>query len=131
MFNPSNLTHETCSIAFPLMIIGLKSAGVFANEIRISLHFFSFSWNLFLPDFVTSSLTSSWILLAWFFATFSAIVVSSKYFHSSVLVTSISSTIKTKSHGPSLVPWGTPAGISPHSDLQSCPSLTLCLRFLR
>ena len=46
MFSPNNLTVDTTSIAFPLITIGAKSAADLANEIRSSLHFDSFSWNL-------------------------------------------------------------------------------------
>ena len=53
-------------------------------------------------------------------------VVSSTYFHmSKILGTDKSLIIKRKSHGPSLVPWGTPEDTLPHSERQSLPSLTL------
>ena len=49
----------------------------------------------------------------------------------SIAKMSMSLIIRTKSHSPSFVPWGTPAWIFLHSDLQSLPSFTLCLRDLR
>ena len=61
----------------------------------------------------------------------SAIIVSSTNFHRSVSATSISSIINKNSHSPKLVPWGTPAGMSLHSDLQLCASFVLCLWHLR
>jgi hypothetical protein len=39
--------------------------------------------------------------------------------------------ISRNSHGPNLVPCGTPEGTSPHSEKQSCESLTRCLRFVK
>ena len=57
----------------------------------------------------------------------SAMVVSSTNFQVAVLVTSISSIISRKSLGP----WGTPAGMFLHSDVQLCANLTLCLSCLR
>ena len=66
--------------------MGAKSAADLANEIRSSLHFDSFSWNLFWLDLAISSSTSDWIRLSSFLSTHSAIVVSSTYFHSSVLL---------------------------------------------
>ena len=47
IFRPNNLTVDTTSIAFPLITTGAKSAADLGNEIRTSLHFDSFSWNLF------------------------------------------------------------------------------------
>ena len=130
-FRPNNLTVDTTSIAFPLITMGAKSATDLANEIRSSLHFNSFSWNLFWLDLAISSSTSDWIWLSSFLSTHSAIVVSSTYFHSSVLLVLMSSIMRINSHGPSLVPLGTPVGSFLHSDEQSSPNLTLCVRSVR
>ena len=104
IFRPNNLTVDTTSIASPLITMGSKTAAGLVNEIRSSLHFDSFSWNLFWLDLVISSSTSDWIRLSFFLSTHSAIVVSSTYFHSSVLLVLISSIMRINSHGPSLVP---------------------------
>ena len=106
MVIPSNLAFHTTSIGFPLTIIGEKSGAHLAKDIRSYLHFDSFSWNLFVWYWVVISITASWILLVWFLATHSAMVVPSTYFHRSKLVTSISSIIRRNSHGPSFVPEG-------------------------
>ncbi|XP_067027143.1 uncharacterized protein [Acropora muricata] len=98
IFRPNNLTVDTTSIASPLITMGAKTAAGLANEIRSSLHFDSFSWNLFWLDLVISSLTSDWIRLSFFLSTHSAIVVSSTYFHSSVLLVLISSVMRINSH---------------------------------
>ena len=131
MFRPNNLAVETVSKGFSSTKIGSNWGSVFAKVIRSSLHFDSFSWNLWAWAFSVKSVTATWILLSSFLLMHSAIVVSSTNFRRSVSATSISSIINKNSHGPSLVPWGTPAGMSLHSNLQSCASLTLCLRHLR
>ena len=93
-----------------------------------SLPFFSLNWNLFLYGFSVSSLS---LILVSPFSTISAAVVSSTYFHKSVLVVSISSIINTNNQGLNFVHWGTPVCTFFHSDLQSGDNFTLCLRHFR
>ena len=71
--------------------------------------------------------TAFWMLLSWPLLTVSETVVSSTYFHRSDPGMSRSLIIIANSHGPSLVPCGTPAGTAPHSEKQSELSFTLCL----
>ena len=86
-----------------------------------------FSWNLFPSDLATSSFTSLWVMLSLFFAAGPVIVVSSTYFQSSTLLVSISSIISMNIQGPCLVPCGTPAEVSLHSNLQSHSCSIFCL----
>ena len=59
----------------------------------------------------------------------SAGVVSSTYFQRSVSVTLRSLIMRRYNQGPSLVPWGTPAGTVDHSEKQSDANFTLCYDF--
>ena len=117
MFKPSSLTLDTTSIAFLFRITRATSASFLAKKIRISLHSGSFNWNLLLSDLTTSWLTECWIVLSWFLAMRSAIVLPSTYFHFSlVLLVSLSSIIKMNNQGPSFVSCGTP------TSFHSCPT---------
>ena len=64
-------------------------------------------------------------MLSWFLAACSAMVVSSTYFHISLV--SISSIIKINNQGPSFVPCCTAAGISPNSDLVAKATRTVII----
>ena len=92
-----------------------------------SLVFSRFSWNKFSADQLETWSTASCALLCCPFGTFSDKVVSSTYFHipKSALGVTRSLIMSKKSQGPNLVPWGTPAGTTPHSDKQSRLSFTL------
>ena len=98
---------------------------------RSSLHFGSLSSNLFTVARVEKVSTTFWMLLSWTLLTVSETVVSSTYFHRSDPGMSRSLIIIANSHGPSLVPCGTPAGTAPHSEKQSELSFTLCFRSVR
>ena len=98
---------------------------------RSFLHFGSLSSNLFMVARVEKVSTAFWMLLSRPLLTVSETVVSSTYFHRSDPVMSRSLIIIANSHGPSLVPCGTPAGTAPHSEKQSELSFTLCFRSVR
>ena len=98
---------------------------------RSSLHFGSLSSNLFAVARVEKVTTAFWMLLSWPLLTVSETLVSSTYFHGSDPGMSRSLIIIANSHGPSLVPCGTPAGTAPHSEKQSELSFTLCFRSVR
>ena len=58
-------------------------------------------------------------------------VVSSTYFQMFVFATLRSLIIIRNNQGPSLIPWGTPAGTARHSDTQPQLNFTFCLLFVR
>ena len=124
MFNPRNLTFDTTSMCCLLTVMGANGGSDLANEIRSFLHLVSFSWNLFAC--LCDQFSYSVLILVYGFCNCGIIYVFPCWY-----LTPISSIIRIKSHGPSLNTWGTPAGMSPHSDLLSCVNLTLCLRLLR
>lgn len=64
-------------------------------------------WNLFWLDLAISSSTWDWIQLTSFLSTHSATVVSSRYFHSFVLLALMSSIMRTNSHVQAWFPAGT------------------------
>ena len=132
MLRPSILALVTKSIGMPLTTTGSKEVGLLVLKfISSSLHFVSLSWKLSSVTRLARVSTAAWMWLSWFLLIVSEIVVSSTYFQRSVPGTSSSLIMMINSHGPSFVPWGTPAGTAPHSEKQSWPSLTRCLREVR
>ena len=89
-----------------------------------SLHFLTFSWNLLVFDQSWTIFAADCIELLLLFWTTSDTVVSSTYIQLSKLGIWRSLSIKIKSHGPSLVPWGTPAGTGAESEKQLFANLT-------
>ena len=128
---PNTLAFGTTSMSLPLTTIGSNEAGLVEKVMRSSLHFGSLSSNLFMVARVEKVSTAFWMLLSWPLLTVSETVVSSTYFHRSDPGMSRSLIIIANSHGPSLVPCGTPAGTAPHSEKQSELSFTLCFRSVR
>ena len=111
-----NLALLTQSMFLLLTFIGSKSLLDRVKLIRSSLHLSSFSRNLSADTCWDRSSTYCWILLVRFFNTVSAMVVSSTYFHIGTPLIERSLIMMVNSHGPNLVPWGTPDGITPHSE---------------
>ena len=111
--------------------MGSNEAGLVEKLMRSSLHFDSLSSNLFTVARVEKVSTAFWMLLSWPLLTVSETVVSFTYFHRSDLGMSRSLIIIANSHGPSLVPCGTPPGTAPHSEKQSELSFNLCFRSVR
>ena len=128
---PSSLAFWTTSSSWPLMNKGGRSALFLENDIRIPLHLSMFNWNLLSPDQSATESTYSWALLDWPLGMILETVVSSTYFHNSASRLDKSLMMMTKSHGPSLVPWGTPEGTKPHSDTHPSASFVLCWRLVR
>ena len=119
------------SMSLPLITIGSNEVGLVEKVMRSSSHFSSLSSNLFMVAWVEKVSTAFWMLLSWPLLAVSETVVSSTYFHRSDPGMSRSLIIIASSHGPSLVPCGTPAGTAPHSEKQSELSFTLCFRLVR
>ena len=127
MIRPRSLLEVVAWICIPSTVTGSKCSGERRKLMVSSLVFSRFSWNKFSADQLETWSTASCALLCCPFGTFSDKVVSSTYFHipKSALGVKRSLIISKKSHGPNLVPWGTPAGTAPHSDKHSRLSFTL------
>ena len=126
MVRPRILAFLTTGNFSPLTVKGSKLCFVVLKSIWNSLHLSALRCNPLELDQYSTVETASWILLVSPFLTTSETVVSSTYFQVETSVILRSMIINKKSHDPSFVPWGTPAGTSPHSETQSFASLTLC-----
>ena len=120
MLSPRTFAVSTISNGLLLITIKSNFGSVLANEMCNSLHFVTFNWNLLALDLFTWSSTEACILLTLLFGTGSAVVISLTNFHRSKFPRLRSFIIIKKSHGPSFVPRGTPAGTVPHSEKHSC-----------
>lgn len=97
-----------------------------ARVMIISLHLFLLNPNLFLCDQSYTMRASLWIVLHFPFLINSETVVSSAYFFFFAMGHLKSFIINRNNHGPSLVTWGIPEGMRPHSEYQSLPGFTGC-----
>ena len=123
MIRPRSLLEVVAWICIPSTVTGSKCSGERRKLMVSSLVFSRFSWNKFSADQLETWSTASCALLCCPFGTFSDKVVSSTYFHipKSALGVKRSLIISKKSHGPNLVPWGTPAGTAWLLETPGCP----------
>ena len=127
------VTHFTQSVtgsSFQSTSRGEKLWEIFLKSITISLHLSAFSCIRWERDQSSTAVTACCTSpreprgMVW------EIVVSSTYFH--MRASTLRSLIMSKkSQGPSLVPWGTPAGTGPHSEKQSEDNLMRWCRFVK
>ena len=130
IITPSIFAQSVTGSSFPSTSRGEKLWEIFLKSITISLHLSAFSCIRWDRDQSSTAVTACCTSpreprgMVW------EIVVSSTYFH--VRASTLRSLIMSKkSQGPSLVPWGIPAGTGPYSEKQSEDNLTRWCRFVK